>query len=299
MKSYILLVLLFHLSCIKSIAQTPFCQIQAQIQFGKPTCSIGFSTIFGIQHSYFQLYIQSRSTFFTADLGNRYSFLEHKTSLGTMIGLPQKNLSLTDHQFQRDLRYSNFSKGINYCYIWYVDTKKTSQRSGFFGVLVDNFLVEFENDLFAGQGKDRFRTGHIRLIYQYKGLNYKVGVKCWTGETKHAKKGEIQTKKVPFGYSDLSDLPYGKTSHGIIYGGFGFWVQGNYFQTESGIDSEGIRHFFQNKVSHDLYFLPKHIERKTPQYPKLDINGYPTFYSNSIRAPRFYTNLSINFHDLY
>jgi hypothetical protein len=55
-----------------------------------------------------------------------------------------------------------------------------------------------------------------------------------------------------------------------------------------GIDSERIRHAFQNRLMHDLIFLPKRFPRKTPHYPMLDQDGCPTFDKTAVRKSKLY-----------
>ena len=58
-----------------------------------------------------------------------------------------------------------------------------------------------------------------------------------------------------------------------------------------GIDSEGIRHGIQNRLIHDLIFLPKSVKHHSSHYPKLDENGCPVFEKASAKKDRFYFQL--------
>lgn len=60
------------------------------------------------------------------------------------------------------------------------------------------------------------------------------------------------------------------------------------------MDSESIRHGFQNRLIHDLIFLPKKVERTTPHYPRLDQYGCPVFDKESIRPNKLFLQWGIN-----
>jgi hypothetical protein len=60
-----------------------------------------------------------------------------------------------------------------------------------------------------------------------------------------------------------------------------------------GIDSEQVRHVFQNKLFHDLPFLPKKYQNQTPHYPRLNKEGLPVFTKNEVRKDKFYFSLGM------
>jgi hypothetical protein len=104
-------------------------------------------------------------------------------------------------------------------------------------------------------------------------------------------------KNQPSGFRLLEDLPYGRTSHGIAYGGVYYNLgAGQNVHLKLGIDSEHLRHSVQNRFIHDLLFLPKKIERNTPHYPRLDETGCPVFEKSTVRKNRFYYQQGLNEH---
>lgn len=160
---------------------------------------------------------------------------------------------------------------VAYAYNIYLDQFRTSQRSGTIGFQLHKWSVYTENDILAGKGLDRFRTGAFHIGYDVDSSRLGVGVKLWTGES-HNDQTTIykdSSYRNPNGYKDLSNAPYGKQSHGILHLQ---WQQkvdyGQELYAATGLDSEQFRHLFQNQLIHGLF-------SSVPDYPMLDRNGQP------------------------
>jgi len=157
-------------------------------------------------------------------------------------------------------------------YKWYIDTRKTSQRSGVVYLRIGSLFLFYENDGLAGVGKDRFRTGAGGIHLLIDSL-YSISAEfiSWTGETQM---GSIlhANGDYPFhakhGWKDLSNTLYGGYSHGALRITFRSlsWKEPD---AAIGVDSEWIRHIIQNKWIHDA------LPGKNPHYPPLDDQGYP------------------------
>jgi len=77
---------------------------------------------------------------------------------------------------------------------------------------------------------------------------------------------------------------------------------GQFFSISTGIDHEKIRHFFQNRVIHDMYFMPDGINpSRNLHYPMLDTEGNPFLFLKDqlLKKPSFYLQLGANTHELY
>lgn len=226
--------------------------------------------------------------------GNRTYFWENRNSFGLVL-LAGKREKLPDFQLDGLNHQTAYNYGVAFNYLIYRDNVGTSQLSGGFGLHLKNFSVYHENDVFGGQAKDRFRTGHVYASYQYKEFKFGTGINIWTGETKNSRWEKIHLDKCPNGFRILEDLPFGNTSHGIFYGSIIYQLP--YAQTAHlrlGVDSEHVRHGFQNRFAHDLIFLPKKIERTTPHYPRLDEHGCPVFYKEQARKDKLFLEWSAN-----
>jgi hypothetical protein len=184
---------------------------------------------------------------------------------------------------------------LGYGYIWYFDGLETRQRSGSWKVEIERISLTFENDLFGGQGKDRFRTGALLLSYRDSMQSVSLGVQLWTGETKGGRVFPESTNEFPNGYKDLSANYLGKTSHGIVFVGYTKKVALHVAPTfRLGVDSEYVRHLFQNKISHNLGNLPFRKTHKSVYYPMFSIEGYPVLNHSQIRKSKPYFQYSFN-----
>ena len=64
-----------------------------------------------------------------------------------------------------------------------------------------------------------------------------------------------------------------------------------------GIDAEQVRHVFQNRIVHDMYFIPERfIGYKNVHYPMLQKDGTPFLQrpGQKVRKPKPFFNLGLN-----
>lgn len=264
------------------------------LHIGSHVDAIGLQLNAFYKESFVQLNTGSTLNWNIKSYGNRCHFWEFRQAIGLHLMYGKKNLEpgfMVDPSFHN----SNYNNSIGYQYIWYKDNIETSQRSGAWSIHLRYFSMLLENDVFAGQMKDRFRTGHLRFDYRYQQWVFNTGLNIWTGETAKSHWEKVKLEKCPSGFRILEDLPFGKTAHGLCYGGVIFNAGlGQTVHFKGGIDSEHVRHAFQNRLIHDLLFLPKNMERNTPHYPRLDENGCPVFLKAEVRKNRFYWQLGTN-----
>lgn len=264
------------------------------LNFGTHVNSIGLSLKGYYSDYFYQINIGSTFSWNINSYGNRRNFRESRSYLGVVF-LGGKKDRIIDFQLDGLNQQTNYRNGLAYNYIWYYDNVGTSQLSGSFALHINKISICFENDLFAGQGKDRFRTGHLFFSYQYNSFKFGSGVYLWTGETSGVEWEGISMKDTPYGFKRLTNLKYGKTSHGILYGtaiyDFGY---GQNSHIKTGLDDEQIRHIIQNKIIHDLIFLPKTLPHMTPHYPRLNEKGLPIFTKCEKRKSKLYLQLGLN-----
>lgn len=264
------------------------------LNFGTHVNSIGLSLKGYYSDYFYQINIGSTFCWNINSYGNRRNFWESRSHFGVVF-LGGKKDRIIDFQLDGLNQQTSYRNGIAYNYIWYFDNAGTSQLSGAFALHINKISVCFENDLFAGQGKDRFRTGHLFFSYQYKTFKFGSGIYLWTGETTGVEWEGIAMKNTPYGFKRLTNLPYGKTSHGILYGTAVYDLgYGQYTHLEVGVDDEQIRHIIQNKLIHDLIFLPKSVQHNTPHYPRLNEKGFPVFNKLEKRKSKFYFQAGAN-----
>ena len=269
-------------------------QLQLTASIGTHRTSVGLRLNTYVGFSYAQLNIGTTYRFHAFNLGGRQHFGEwrHHTGLVLMAG-EEKNP--VNFQWDGALHQSKRPFSVGYTYLWYFDKVGTSQRSGAVNAGIGRVDVYFENDMFGGQGKDRFRTGQLMVSYRTATEKVTLGVQLWTGETRHSVWNKEPLPNAPGGYRDLSPLPYGKTSHGILFvSAQKVFMEGQVAEIRAGADSEQVRHIFQNKLSHDLVLFPKSFPRTTPHYPRLNQNGELIFLRKEKRRDLIYFHEGVN-----
>lgn len=265
------------------------------LEAGTHELAIGFHLKSFIGFDYAQLNVGNTFMWKFYSLGKREMFYENRFYAGgaLMVG---KNQSVVDFELDGLNHQTKKNFAVAYNFLIYSDNAGTSQLSGAFGMHIKNVSIKFENDVFSGQAKDRFRTGILDISYRTPTFKINTGFYIWTGETAGSFWDKsVKTKKMPSGYRSLEDLPYGKTTHGIVYGGIKYLMHfGNVVHARIGVDSEQFRHALQNRLIHDMAFLPQTFPRNTPHYPRLDENGCPVFEKELVRKPKFYLQFGIN-----
>ena len=272
------------------------------IHFGSHVNGIGVNLNAYYSDYFFQVNAGSSLQFKFTGYGKRTKFWENRNVLGLVLVAGKQNspvqFSMDGLNHQRGHDY-----GLGYNYVFYFDNKGTSQLSGGMAVHLKQFSVYHENDFFAGRAGDRYRTAHFLFSYQQDFYRIGLGMNLWTGETRGGRIEPITSKKSPNGFKVLEDLPYGKTSHGLLYASFqGTLPYGQHAFMRIGVDSEHVRHAMQNRLIHDLAFIPglsKRMRRTTPHYPRLDESGCPAFSKEDARRskPFIYFGLNDNWSD--
>lgn len=269
-------------------------QLRISANIGTHVTRIGI----GLQGYYQQYFYQvnaGSSIYLNAHgFGGRSSFYESRHSIGALLLGGKQNLE-PDFEFAPHSHQGKQSYAIGYSYHWYHDLKGTKQLSGAFVAHIKQVVLYHENDAFAGLRQDRFRTAYFSASYRKEQMKYIAGIQLWTGESKHSSWQKIPGKEHPNGFRILEDLPFGKTSHGIAFAGIR--INGAYNQQVSlqlGVDSENTRHVVQNKIFHDLPFLPKKFTRTTPHYPRLGEDGCAVFDSKHRKKDRIFIQMGLN-----
>lgn len=269
-------------------------QVGAVLNFGTNVNAVGLTGSVYYADFFYQWNVSSQLKYNFTSYGKRRMFWENRNALGLVLLGGKKDLT-PDFQLDGLNHQTKFSNAIAYNYLWYFDQAGTSQRSGAWAVHVNYFSFAFENDVFAGQGRDKFRTATLQANYRYQDWKFFANVFLWTGETRKSFWNRTPLPKCPNGFRCLDSLPYGKTSHGILaFGASRNLIYNQVVTLKTGFDSEQVRHLVQNRFAHDLIFLPKKMERNTPHYPRLDENGLPVFDRKLVRKPRFYLQGALN-----
>lgn len=214
---------------------------------------------------------------------------ETKVSLGVVAAYGKKDLSRFSYFLHELSNQTQYSNSVGLAYSFYLDQNSTSQLVGAIGLEFNKWQVATENDAFSFTGKDNYRTGAILVNYRDQKNLFSLSSELWTGNSKEkVKKIKNKTPLSRFGYKDLSQSHYGKTSHGLFTLAFTKATGlSQYVQIKAGIDSEYVRHVLQNKFIHDMPFLPEFlIPHKNLHVPMLDTTGDPFLYPNKQKVKR-------------
>lgn len=296
MKFFIYFCLFFSFNIFH--AQNFGASLGVSLNFGTHIGSIGVNSNLFYQDYFYQLNLGIQSNYTLYSLAKRKYFAETRIAFGGVLLAGKKENSI-DFQHDGLLHNTRYNYGLGFNYLWYFDEIGTSQKSGAWSIHAKKVSILFENDVFGGQARDRFRSGILQVSYRDSLTKYFSNLYIWTGETRNSEWNKTVFKDCPNGYRSLENLAYGKTSHGIV--NFGITrkvILNSRFQNnltlKTGLDSEQIRHIFQNKISHDLILLPKSYKRNTPHYPRLDKSGCPVFEKSEMRKNKLYFQFALN-----
>lgn len=246
-------------------------------------------------YDFVQINAEARVYHSLKNLGPKFEYTEAVTSAGIVFGYGKKqnyyNPFLSSVSNQTKYRYCT-----GYAFNYYFNRIRTRQQTGTIAFQFGDISFITDNDLFAKKILDRFRTGAILLQYQYKNL-FQAGVNCtmWTGQMGIAIKDDEAFPSN--GYMDTTGGTYTNYSHGLLSLqfkgniGFGQNVQGNI-----GVDAEQVRNAVQNRLIHDMIFMPKNFRKINCHIPMLDENGNQYLYRNNqkIRKAKPYWNVFSN-----
>lgn len=275
-------------------------QFQLMVAVGSHRTSVGAKLNAYVSAEYAQLNVGTSWRYHARNLGDRCNFGEWRHSLGLVL-MAGKPTNPVNFNWDGPLHQTKRPYSLGYSYLWYRDRVGTSQRSGSWNIGIKRVDILIENDVFAGQAKDRFRTGNTRISYRDSLNSIGVNLVIWTGETRFSVWNKTFTKKSPNGYRDLTPLAYGYKNHGVLY--VDAQRKMDYGQIVSfgiGDDSEQVRHIFQNRLIHDIAFIPNAKRyRNTPHYPRLNAAGENVFTRKEKRPDEFYFQVGLNDLFLY
>lgn len=269
-------------------------QVGISMNLGTHINQVGLKIQGYYTYKFIQLNAGNHLRFNTTNLGKRENFVTQRINTGIVFMAGKRNISPQlildglNHQ-------SKYQYALAYNYLWYFDNIGTSQRSGGFGLHIQQFSILIENDILAGTGRDRFRTSYVGVMYHNDLYNISLNTHLWTGETRGTLLKNTPDSIYLKGYKDLRDTPFGRTSDGILSVGFDYQIMyGNIVSALVGVDSEKIRNGLQNKFMHDQVFLPRGWRKPNTIYPMLDLNGFPIHNKENVSPAHPYIQVGIN-----
>jgi hypothetical protein len=298
MKRFVLIFLLlvqFNF-CYSQLFRDDFWGIQIGLttNFGTHINQFGIKIQGYFNYEFIQLNAGNQFLINASNLANRQNYIENRINVGAVL-LAGKRNSIPTFILDGLNHQTNYDYGLGYNYLWYLDNADSYQVSGGFGFHVKQFSLLVENDVFSGNGRDRFRTSFIQLNYHNELINIKLNTQLWTGETWGTELKNLKDESYPKGYKDLRNTLYGRTSHGILSVGIDYYLfYGNSLSAIIGIDHEYIRNGLQNRFSHDKPFIPKKWRKPNVHYPMLDKYGLPVHDKSKIKRGEFLFQFGLN-----
>jgi hypothetical protein len=218
--------------------------VSPQVELGSHLNSLGIRAAFKCERLFERfntgIFIESASRFDVTCLSIPGSQYQVSFYAGPLVAFGRSTSGCSPWTASQVHRRHN----VKFTYIVHLDNRKTSQASGSLEYLFssDHFSAGFlfEDDFFALQNRDAFRTGALETALwidpPFLPFSFSLfgGTKIWTGPA-------IGNKSAREVY-DLSSSRYGNYSAGILYAGVGV----NTVRLSIGWDSEKIRNVIQN-----------------------------------------------------
>ncbi|MCF8449985.1 MAG: hypothetical protein K9G49_08975 [Taibaiella sp.] len=226
-------------------------------------------------------------------LGPPLRYNELVTSAGLLLGY---GATQTEHNPFLSVvgNQTRYRSSVGYAHNVYFNKIKTTQRTGTIAFQFGDISILSENDIFARTTLDRFRTGAFLVQYQYKN-RYQYAINCtmWTGQMGNKVTGD---KDYPHAsYMDTTNGVHTRYSHGMLSAQFRVALNGGQnLQANVGIDAEQVRNTVQNRLIHDLVFIPRKWHRpKSCDLPMLDTAGNQYLHKagQKLKPARLYWNV--------
>ena len=280
-------------------------RVGVTLQFGKPVNRIGLVANAFYNYDFAQVNLEWRGHYNFSNYGPPLKGWEMQTTTGLTLGYgneaSEEMLFLLPFFHQTGRRYA-----LTYAIHFYHDKIGTSQRSGSVALQFNRIHLLMENDVFGSfKGDDQFRTGAFAIFYQRENWLLELKSVMWTGATRGKMVNDYTNENYPcrWGYRDICNAQYGRHSNGVlgvqVHRIFDYGQVGN---IGTGIDSERIRNFIQNKIMHDLYFVPKSwVKTQNKHLPMLDEKGLPFLFQDGqkIKPASWYLNFALNGERFY
>jgi Bacterial toxin 23 len=291
-------IIVFCIMHLFAIAQSPTLQgvVGASMQLGSHTQRIGIRLGAWVFNSSVQINALCNAFYQRKSIGAPGNSWEIQIGTTAIAAFGNTIDRYANPSFYNDVFCAiNKNYKISYTYKWYLDTRGTSQPTGTIGLHAQRFCLTVQNDGFAFNSFDQYRTGTFQLHYTDSLVNVGTNIVLWTGNTKNAV--FVADKSAKTGSLDISKNKFGKYSAGLAFVSVGYALP--YQQSafvHLGVDDERVRNLFQNTLIHNSGMLHKVIPKiNNLQIPMLDTMGYPYFNASQvIKKPKLYWQLGLN-----
>lgn len=305
-----IMVRFFFVAIFLFVSRTGFSQLRqgdgygfragVNITVGTHIQRVGFlGSVFYIPNQQHQLNFIFRTHYNFRNLGPPLKYPELQAQVTYLYGYSAKaNLERSYISEFDAMHERKNSVGLFYKIYW--DRAQTSQPVGGIVLNYGRFYIIHENDMWGWPRSDKYRSAGVWLGFHRPSVVYFTKLMLWHGDTFGKGAHNVTDTEYParFGYRDFGMTKFANISHGILtVGALADVGMGQYVQAEIGVDAEQVRNVFQNKVVHDMWFVPERlISYKLTNFPMLDTDGKLFLYKEGqqIRKPRFFLEGGIN-----
>jgi hypothetical protein len=262
---------------------------------------LGFNINFFYVNNFFQANTELRAYMNLKNLGPKKTYPEITVAQGVVFGYGGR-AKIFNPFLNSVSNQTNYLYAFAYSYNIWLNKIKTKQQTGIIAFQFNKITLVAENDILARGYYDRFRTGGFLLQYQYED-KFQAAINCamWTGQM--GRKAQANSAFKAVCYMDTTDGVYSEFSHGLLSTQlkYNLGLSQN-VQANIGIDAEQVRNVVQNKLIHDVVFLPKKwVKPKNCHIPMLDNKGQQYLYETGqlIRKPKLFLNIFSNANLFY
>jgi len=270
--------------------------VGANIAIGSHFQRFGLNLNFFYVNNFFQTNTELRAYFSFKNLGPHRIYPEWVLAQGVVFGYGAKQNRV--NPFINSIsNQTGHLNAVAYSYNAYFNKIKTSQQTGIVAFQFGKITFIAENDILGHNYFDRYRTGAFLLQYQHED-KFQVAVSSilWTGEMGRIVRGDSGYKAIC--YVDTTGGRYTNISHGLLSVQFKYNIGlSQNLQANIGVDAEQVRNTIQNKLIHDMPFIPKRWNKpKNCHIPMLDRDGNQYLYrpTQNIKRAVLYMNLFSN-----
>lgn len=297
--------LLFGMICISLVSKV-YGQLEQYANYG---FNVGFVAALGTHVQRVGVVVQAYSVYRFAqvnaslrlygnlkNLGPNAEYAEINAAAGICLGYGKRTAD-TNLFVSSIGNQTGYKNAIAYSYNVWCNKIRTSQVTGIIAFQFDKISVIAENDLLAKPALDRFRTGAFLIQYQRGNVQYGVNCTLWTGQFFNTVKND--TLFPHKGYLSTQDALYGNVSHGLLSAQVKVAnPYGQYIQANAGVDAEQVRNVVQNRIIHDMVFLPKKWNglNNNVHIPMINSQGGQYLYrkDEKVRKPKPYINMYLS-----
>jgi len=299
-------MLCLNLASVNNYAQPSF-GFGITSNIGTTVDRIGLFFLAQLYNSNIQCNARAGVTYNIRGYGTKIHGPEIQLGLGIVMPFGSKD-SIINSSIDLLSNRSGRNNSIGYSFNYYFDRTGTSQSTGIIGFQSKHFRFLTENDILAFKKQDKFRTAAAIVSYSDIVNTFSIKIVLWTGDSFDPNAIKITNDTIyrsRFGYKDLTKAAWGKNSVGILC----FQVERAFSivtpQTAKimiGVDAEQVRQILQNKIVHDMPFIPERwIGYKNVHYPMLQKDGTPCLkrFGQKVRPPKPFFNVALNDNIFY